>query len=183
MADAEGNPLALLELPAALTDSQRTASHALPKRIPLPQRLQATFASRITSLPAPTRHLLLVAALEGSGNLLIARRAVEGRCGLKHLAPAERLRLVDDATGRLAFRHSLMRSALVDLSTSNQRRSAHRALAEAWTGVPEQRAWHLAQAAIEPDEQIAALLEDAAGVSARRGDGPTRWQRSYMPPH
>ncbi|GAA3367398.1 LuxR family transcriptional regulator [Streptomyces sannanensis] len=174
MADAEGNPLALLELPAALTDSQRTASHALPKRIPLTQRLQATFASRITGLPAPTRHLLLVAALEGSGNLLIVRRAVEGRCGLKHLAPAERLRLVhvDDATGRLAFRHSLMRSAVVDLSTSDQRRSAHRALAEAWTGVLEQRAWHLAQAAVEPDEQIAALLEDAAGVSARRGDGP-----------
>ncbi|MFD7756042.1 AAA family ATPase [Streptomyces sp. NPDC059757] len=174
MADAEGNPLALLELPAALTDSQRTASHALPKRIPLTQRLQATFASRITSLSAPTRHLLLVAALEGSGNLLIVRRAVAGRCGLKHLAPAERLRLVhvDDATGRLAFRHSLMRSAVVDLSTSDQRRSAHRALAEAWTGVPEQRAWHLAQAAVDPDEQIAALLEEGAGISARRGDGP-----------
>ncbi|MCR8576345.1 AAA family ATPase [Streptomyces sp. Isolate_219] len=160
MADAEGNPLALLELPAALTASQRTASHA--------------FATRITSLPAPTRHLLLVAALEGSGNLLIVRRAVEGRCGLKHLASAERLRLVhvDEATGRLAFRHSLMRAAVVDLSTSAQRRSAHRALAEAWTGVPEQRAWHLAQAAVDPDEQIADLLEDAAGISARRGDGP-----------
>ncbi|MFB7311922.1 hypothetical protein [Streptomyces sp. NPDC056192] len=102
------------------------------------------------------------------------RRAVAGRCGLKHLAPAERLRLVhvDDATGRLAFRHSLMRSAVVDLSTSDQRRSAHRALAEAWTGVPEQRAWHLAQAAVDPDEQIAALLEEGAGISARRGDGP-----------
>ncbi|MCZ1005479.1 hypothetical protein O1L68_00385 [Streptomyces lydicus] len=115
-----------------------------------------------------------MAALEGSGNLLIVRRAVEGRCGLKHLAPAERLRLVhvEEATGRLAFRHSLMRSAVVDLSTSDQRRSAHRALAEAWTGVPEQRAWHLAQAAVDPDEQIADLLEEAAGISARRGDGP-----------
>ncbi|GES34709.1 hypothetical protein San01_71970 [Streptomyces angustmyceticus] len=55
---------------------------------------------------------------------------------------------------------------------SDQRRSAHRALAEAWSGVPEQRAWHLAQAAVDPDEQIAGLLEDTAGVSARRGDGP-----------
>ncbi|MFD8938424.1 AAA family ATPase [Streptomyces sp. NPDC059578] len=174
MADAEGNPLALLELPAALTDLQRTESHVLPQRIPLTQRLQATFASRITSLPAPTRHLLLVAALEGSGNQLIVRRAVEGRCDLKHLAPAERLQLVriEEATGRLAFRHSLTRSAVVELSTSDQRRSVHRALAKAWTGVPDQRAWHLAQAAVEPDEQIAGLLEDAAGISARRGDGP-----------
>ncbi|MGC0417370.1 ATP-binding protein [Embleya sp. AB8] len=174
MADAEGNPLALLELPAVLTDSQRSAGQALPGRIPLSRRLQSTFAARITVLPAATRHLLLVAALEGSGNLLVVRRAVAGRCDLKHLAPAERARLVhvDDMTGRLGFRHSLIRSAVVDLSTSDQRRSVHRALAEAWAGVPEQRVWHLAQAAEEPDEQIAALLEETAEVSARRGDGP-----------
>ncbi|OIJ95629.1 AAA family ATPase [Streptomyces colonosanans] len=174
IADAEGNPLALLELPAALTESQRTASQALPKRIPLTQRLQSTFASRIRTLPPATRHLLLVAALEGSGNMLVVRRAVAGRCSLKHLASAERMQLVhvDDTSGRLAFRHSLIRSAVVDLSTSDQRRNVHRALAEAWIKVPEQRAWHLAQAAVEPDEQIAALLEEAADVSACRGDGP-----------
>ncbi|MGW1997636.1 AAA family ATPase [Embleya sp. NPDC001921] len=174
MADAEGNPLALLELPAALTDSQRSAAQTLPVRIPLTQRLQATFASRITALPAATRHLLLVAALDGTGNLLVVRSAVQGRCHLKHLAPAERVRLVhvDDATGRLAFGHPLIRSVVVDLSTSDQRRSVHRALADAWTGVPEQRAWHLAQAAEEPDAQTADLLEEAADVSARRGDGP-----------
>ncbi|MFJ2958472.1 AAA family ATPase [Streptomyces sp. NPDC087270] len=173
-AEAEGNPLALLELPAALTESQRRASQALPQRIPLPQRLQSTFASRITPLPPATRHLLLVAALEGSGNLMIVRRAVAGRCSLKHLAPAERMQLVrvDDASGRLAFRHSLIRSAVVDLSTSDQRRSVHRALAQAWIAVPEQRAWHLAQAAVDPDEQVAALLEEAADTSVRRGDGP-----------
>ncbi|MFI6579665.1 AAA family ATPase [Embleya sp. NPDC050493] len=175
MADAEGNPLALLELPAALTDSQRSAGRALPRRIPLSRRLQAAFASRITMLPAATRHLLLVAALEGSGNLLVVRRAVAGRCDLKHLAPAERVGLVhvDDTTGRLGFRHSLIRSAVVDLSTSDQRRGVHRALAEAWAGVPEQRVWHLAQAAEEPDGQIAALLEETAETGARRGDGPS----------
>ncbi|MFE2267744.1 ATP-binding protein [Streptomyces lavendulae] len=174
IAEAEGNPLALLELPAALTESQRTASRALPGRIPLTRRLQSTFGSRIEDLPPATRHLLLVAALEGSGNLLVVRRAVAGRCDLKHLAPAEHTGLVrvDDATGRLAFRHSLVRSAVVELSTSAQRRNVHRALAEAWTEVPEQRARHLAQAAEEPDEQIAALLEEAADIGARRGDGP-----------
>lgn len=174
MADAEGNPLALLELPAALTDSQRSASQALPKRLPLTHRLQSAFASRIKGLPAATRHLLLVAALEGSGNMQVVRRAVADRCGLEHLAPAERGQLVyvDDVTGRLGFRHSLLRSAVVDLSTSDQRRSVHRALAAAWIGVAEQRAWHLAQAAVEPDEQVAALLEQVADVSAGRADGP-----------
>ncbi|MFE4696258.1 AAA family ATPase [Streptomyces sp. NPDC056738] len=174
IADAEGNPLALLELPAALTESQRTASRALPRHIPLTQRLRSTFASRVRTLPPATRHLLLVAALEGSGNMLVVRRAVAGRCDVKHLAPAERTQLVrvEDATGRLAFRHPLIRSAVVELSTSSQRRNVHRALADAWTAVPEQRAWHLAQAAEEPDEQIATLLEQAADISARRGDGP-----------
>jgi DNA-binding CsgD family transcriptional regulator len=174
MAEAEGNPLALLELPAALTDSQRAASQALPSRIPLSRRLQSTFASRITALPAATRHLLLVAALDGSGSLQVVARAVAGRAGLNHLAPAERIQVVhvDDAAGRLWFRHSLIRSAVVESSTSDQRRGVHRALAKAWEDVPEQRAWHLAQAAVEPDEQIAGLLEQAAEVMARRGDGP-----------
>ncbi|MDV9187042.1 AAA family ATPase [Streptomyces sp. SR27] len=174
IAEAEGNPLALLELPTALTESQRITVRALPSHIPLTRRLQSTFASRISALPPATRHLLLVAALEGSGNMLVVRRAVSGRCSLKHLAPAEHTQLVrvDDSTGRLSFRHSLIRSAVVELSTSAQRRNVHRALAEAWTAVPEQRAWHLAQAAEGPDERIAALLEEVADISARRGDGP-----------
>jgi DNA-binding CsgD family transcriptional regulator len=174
IAEAEGNPLALLELPTTLSDAQRTASRALPNRIPLTRRLQSAFASRIEGLPAATRHLLLVAALEGTGNLPVIRNAVSGRCGLKHLAPAERAGLVqvDETTGRLGFRHSLVRSVVVDLSDSDQRRNVHRTLAEAWRGVPEQRAWHLARAAVDPDEQVAALLEEVSDTSARRGDGP-----------
>ncbi|MEY9928038.1 DNA-binding CsgD family transcriptional regulator [Catenulispora sp. GP43] len=173
MADAEGNPLALLELPAALTDSQRTASQALPRHLPLTRRLQAAFASRVQGLPAATRHLLLVAALESSGSMQVVRRAVAGRCSLKHLAPAENagLVVVDDATGRLSFRHSLVRSAVVELSTSEQRRNVHNALAEAHGGSLELRAWHLALACVEPDERVAALLEQVAGIRAARGDG------------
>jgi AAA ATPase domain len=102
MAEAQGNPLALLELPVALTDSQRAASQNLPERLPLSRRLQDAFASRVTALPAATRHLLLIAALEDSGDLQVLRRAVAGRSHLKHLAAAERAQLirVDDAAGR-----------------------------------------------------------------------------------
>ncbi|MFD4601734.1 ATP-binding protein [Streptomyces sp. NPDC058464] len=172
--EAEGNPLALLELPAALSESQRIASQALPARIPLTERLRSAFAARIRTLPPATRHLLLVAALEGSGSLLTVRRAGAGGRALTSLVPAERARLVrvDETAGRLAFRHSLIRSAVVELSTGDQRRTVHRALADAWHGMPEQRAWHLAQAAVEPDEGIAALLEEAAEAAAHRGDGP-----------
>ncbi|TYK53026.1 helix-turn-helix transcriptional regulator [Actinomadura decatromicini] len=174
MADAEGNPLALLELPTALTDSQRTASQVMPRHLPLTQRLLAAFASRIRHLPAVTRYLLLVAALEGGGNLRVVLQAAADRGDLRHWAPAERGGLVriDESTGRLEFRHPLMRSAVVELSTSEQRRGAHRALAEASVGIPDQRVRHLAQAAVDPDEEVATLLEEAAGRSAARGDGP-----------
>lgn len=173
MAEARGNPLALLELPVALSDSQRTASEALPGHVPLTSRLQAAFASRIDALTAVTRYLLLLAALEGTGDLHVLQQAVAGRCSLKHLGPAERARLIriDDRTGRLTFRHPLTRSAVVDLSTSDQRRNAHRALARPLADQPERQAWHLGQATVAPDEEVAALLELAARSMSRRGDG------------
>lgn len=173
MAEARGNPLALLELPVALSGPQRSAASALPERLPLSRRLQSAFTSRVTGLPAPTRYLLLLAALDGTGDLHVLRRATAGRISLKHLDPAERAQLirVDEPAG-LTFRHPLTRSAVVELSTSTERRSAHRALAGAWQEAPERQAWYLAQAAEAPDERVAALLERAAAVLGRRGDGP-----------
>ncbi|MFD0152880.1 AAA family ATPase [Streptomyces sp. NPDC055721] len=173
MAAAQGNPLALLELPVALSDPQRSAAAGMPERLPLSRRLRSAFASRVTGLPAATRYLLLLAALDGTGDLHVLRRATEGRIALKSLDPAERAQLirVDEPSG-LTFRHPLTRSAVVELSTSSERRSAHRALAQAWQEAPERRAWYLAQAAEAPDEEVAVLLERAAAVLARRGDGP-----------
>lgn len=145
MAEALGNPLALLELSGALTDPQRRGAEALPERLTLSRRLLDVFAPRLAALPAATRHLLLIAALEDSGDLHVLSRAVAGRCDLKHLAPAEHAQLVhvEEMTGRLRFQHPLIRSAVVQLSTSDQRRSAHRALAGALEAVPELQAWHL----------------------------------------
>ncbi|WP_225847481.1 AAA family ATPase [Streptomyces sp. HPF1205] len=62
-AEARGNPLALVELPAALTREQRTTPAAMPAVLPLTDRLQGLFATRVTSLPAASRELLLLAAL------------------------------------------------------------------------------------------------------------------------
>ena len=172
MAEAQGNPLGLLELPVTLTDSQRAAAQPLPDRLPLSRRLQAAFASRVSGLPAATRYLLLLAALDGTGDLKALRRAADGKCALKHLAPAEHAQLIRVAEpSSLTFRHPLTASAVVDLSASDQRRSAHRALADAWQHSPERRAWHLAQAADGPDEQTAALLERVATTVGGRGDG------------
>ena len=171
VAEAQGNPLALLELPAMLSGAQRAAAEALPVVLPLSRRLQALFASRAADLPEPARRLLLLAVLEGSGDVRLLHAAA-GQQDIDDLAPAEQAGLVrvSEGTGRLVFRHPLTRSAIVELSTSGERRRAHRALAAQLADQPERRAWHLGEAAVEPDEQIAGLLEETAQWTLRRAD-------------
>lgn len=172
---AQGNPLALLELPAALSRSQRGALENLPAVLPLSRRMQALFASRIGDLPGMSRRLLLLATLEGTGDLEVlqtAARQADGSTSLDDLADAECQHLVriDEVSRRLSFRHPLVCSAIAEMSTSGERRAAHRALAGALVDDPERRAWHLGEATVEPDETVAGLLEDAARRIMRRGD-------------
>ena len=176
LAEAQGHPLALLELPATLDDPQRRGWAALPPVLPLSRRLRALFAAQVSGLPAPTRQLLLLAALDGTGDLAVlqAPGAVEGaaRREIDDLAPAERagLACVEEDTGRLAFRHPLIRSTVLQLSVSEDVRRAHRTLAARLGDQPERRAWHLGSAALGPDEEVAGLLERVARQMLRRGD-------------
>jgi DNA-binding CsgD family transcriptional regulator len=171
--DSQGNPLALVELPLALSGSKGAVVGGLPRVLPLSDRLRAMFAARVSVLPEETLHLLLIAVFDGSGDLKVLRAALDAPERVADLAPAERARLihVDESTARLNFRHPLMRSALVEISTHEQRRRAHSALAKALSGQPEQRAWHLAEATIGVDESVAVLLEQAAYQMVSRGDG------------
>jgi len=169
---AQGNPLALLELPRALSESQRSATEPLPSVLPLGQRLRELFASRVVRLPAPTRVLLLMAALEGTGDLRVLQ-AARGRDDLlDDLAPAEhdQLARIDENSRQVTFRHPLIRSAAVEVATAAERRRAHQALAAALAGQPERRALHLGEACAEPDEEVAGLLEEAARRISQRGD-------------
>ncbi|MBK3566413.1 AAA family ATPase [Streptomyces sp. MBT62] len=173
LAQAQGNPLALLELPTALDASRGSAGVVLSEVLPLSRRLQDLYASRVAEMPAPTRRLLLLAALEDSGELPVLRAALPGEDVLSLLAPAERaqlLRVEHPGPGRLSFRHPLIRATVVSGSTGVQRLAAHRALAEALIDQPDRRAWHLAEATPEPDERVAALLEHTARRGRRRGD-------------
>ncbi|MFF7190395.1 AAA family ATPase [Streptomyces sp. NPDC008222] len=171
---AQGNPLALLELPAGLSRTQWATLEDLPTVLPLSRRLQATFASRVNSLPSSSQRMLLLAALEGTGELSVLQAAAEclpGNATLDDLAAAERDRLVSVSEARhVVFRHPLICSAVVGMSTSSERRTAHRALAEVLADKPERRAWHLGEATIEPDETVARMLEDAAHRTLRSGD-------------
>ena len=159
LAEAMGNPLALVELSAASGE------------FGLSRRLQSAFGARISHLPALTRQVLLLAALEGTGSQAILEAASPADV-LDALAPAEAISLVqvDTATSKVSFRHPLTRSAVVGLARAAEQRHAHRKLAAALSDDPERRAWHLANAVVRPDEQVAASLEEAAYGRLRRGD-------------
>jgi DNA-binding CsgD family transcriptional regulator len=167
LAEASGNPLALLELPRGLSPAQLDGRAALPETTPLSSRLRSAFVQRIDRLPAETRTSLLIAAVDDSGDLGAVLGAA-GDAGLRAdaLDPAERVGLLQVIDGKIAFRHPLVRSALLESSTDSQRRDAHAALAAALSGGEhaDRCAWHKALATRSADEEVAAALE----ASARR---------------
>jgi DNA-binding CsgD family transcriptional regulator len=171
--EAQGNPLALMELPRWLTDAQRRGCEALPLALPVGRRLPTLFAPRIGQLPGRSRQLLLLMALDGTGELRLLEMGAGDGGWLEHLAAAEQagLAYIDEGTRRPAFRHPLIRSAVVELASAADRRWAHGELAELWADYPDRRAWHLAEAAVGPDEVVAGSLEKAAHHILRRGDG------------
>jgi DNA-binding CsgD family transcriptional regulator len=171
LAQAQGNPLALVELSAALSSPRHYAPAELPDILPLSAPLRSRHAARVALLPAASRRLLLLLALDSAGEPGVLCPGSQDPKVLATLSAAESERLitVDGANRRVAFRHPLMRAAVVEASTLTERCQAHRALARI-RAEPERRAWHLGRATLVPDERVAALLEEAGHRAARRGD-------------
>ena len=172
LGEAAGNPLALLELPSGLSDEQLAGHAGLPEAIPLTARLQTAFQRRVESMPTDTRAVLLLAAADSGGELQVLFQAARAR-GLSEdaLDPAEQADLVVIGAERLSFRHPLVRSAIYESATFNDRRRAHAALAAACSAETQidRRVWHRAVAALTADETIAAELEASADRSRARG--------------
>jgi DNA-binding CsgD family transcriptional regulator len=176
IAEAAGNPLALVEFSREITDAGELAGgFGVSPWVtrPLADRVAERYLARVTGLPAATRRLLLVAAAEPLGDPVLLRLA-GGRLGLGlgDLAPAEAAGLVRfDA--HVAFRHPLVRSAIYRSAPVADRQAAHAALAEVTDAEqdPDHRAWHRAQATFGPDESAAADLEQSANRALGRG-GP-----------
>jgi DNA-binding CsgD family transcriptional regulator len=171
VAETRGNPLALLELPRGLPPTELAGGFALPDAMPLSGRIEASFRRRLDALPADTRELLLVAAAEPVGDPVLVWRAA-GRLGIRAQAatPGADAGLLEFGT-RVRFRHPLVRSAAYRSATLQERQDIHRALAQVTDPKidPDRRAWHRAQAAPGPDEDVAAELERSAGRAQARG--------------
>ena len=175
VAETRGNPLALLELPRGLSVAELAGGFglpgALPGALPLAGRIEDSFRRQIEALPEQARRLLLVAAADPTGDPALMWRAA-GRLGVGTQAagPAAAAGLVEFG-GRVRFRHPLVRSAVYRSASERDRREAHRVLAEATDAAadPDRRAWHRAQAAARPEEDVAAELERSAGRALARG--------------
>ena len=171
VAETRGNPLALVELPRGLTPAQLAGGFALPGAIPLSGRIEASFQRRLDALPADTRRLLQLAAADPAGDpVLLWRAAQRLAIGNQAAGPAAEAGLLEIGA-RVLFRHPLVRSAAYRSASLQERQAVHRALAEATDPRldPDRRAWHRAQAAPEPDEDVAAELERSAGRAQARG--------------
>jgi DNA-binding CsgD family transcriptional regulator len=173
LADAGGNPLALVELPLAVRSGRSEVACALPSLLPLTARLERAFAQRAVELPGATRTLLLIAAIDDHdclSEILAAARELLGMpVGVDAFATAVDAGLVsvDDATVR--FRHPLVRSALYQQAGGPARRAAHAAIATVVSDDPDRRASHRAGATVGQDEAVARGLEAAAARARRRG--------------
>ncbi|MDX6490848.1 MAG: hypothetical protein QOD43_1093, partial [Gaiellaceae bacterium] len=173
LAEAAGNPLALVELPTGLRLENIDEGSLPPSPLPLTARLERAFATQAAELPPATRSLLLVAAVDDGGSLdeiLHATSVLEGTEVLEaSLLPACAAQLIEVEGMRLRFRHPLVRSSIYHAASGAQRRAAQSALSTVLVGQPDRQVWHRAAASIGPDEEVAADLDDAAGRAGRRG--------------
>src|SRR5262249_19479618 len=192
VAETRGNPLALLELPRGLTPAELAGGFGLPA-LQLTSRIEASFGRPLDALPTQTRRLLQLAAADPSGDGSLLWGAA-GRLGIGVQAggPAVEAGL-GEFDGRVRFRHPLARSAAYRSASRAERQQLHAALAEVTDSQldPDRRAWHLAQAVPDKDEEVAAELERSAGRAQARGGvaaaaafleraalltgGPARW--------
>jgi DNA-binding CsgD family transcriptional regulator len=168
----QGNPLALLELSAGLTDEQRAGIEPILGPLPISSHIEHAFLERIRRLPSATQELLLVAATDESGDLTtILDAAARLGIGAEALDDAERARLVRVRGLQIELRHPLVRSAIYQAAPLSQRRAVHAALAAVLVGESraDRRAWHRAAASVEPDPTVVDELEQAAARAHARG--------------
>jgi DNA-binding CsgD family transcriptional regulator len=169
VAETRGNPLAILELPHELAESQLPGGLALPEDHALPRRIEESFLRRLDALPEEARSLLLVVAAEPVDDPLLVWRAAERLdIGPSAADATEGLLAIDE---RVAFLHPVVRSAVYRSASVHERREVHGVLAEVTDAEADadRRAWHLAAAARGPDEDVATELERSAGRAQARG--------------
>ncbi len=172
LAQAAGNPLALVELGRASPLPAAAGDRLSPPPATLTARLEQAFAARLDELSEQARSMLLAAALDGGASLAEVTAAAARLAGrpaeLAQLDAAVDAELVEIVDTEVRFRHPLKRSAARQAASPAQVLAMHGALARV-VADPERQLWHRAMGAVDPDEELAAALEAHAAVARRRG--------------
>ena len=169
VAETRGNPRALLQLPQRVGPTDLAGGFGLPDAMAVPPEIERGVRRQLAQLAHEERRLVLLAAAEPVGDPVLLRRAAE-LLGID-IDAAEAVAEVVEIGARVRFRHPLVRSAVFRLASRRERRSVHRALAEA-TEVetdPDGRAWHAAHSVTGRDDDVATDLEQAASRAQGRG--------------
>jgi DNA-binding CsgD family transcriptional regulator len=162
---AGGNPFYALEIVRQLQRGGVSVEAGQP--LPVPDSLHELVHGRLLALPTETRDLLLAAAAHAHPTLAITEAATGLSCAAG-LMPALEARVVELDGERIRFTHPLLAAGAYELADPRRRREIHELLAELLED-PEARAWQLAASVDQPDEEVAAVLEDAARIARARG--------------
>jgi DNA-binding CsgD family transcriptional regulator len=172
---AGGNPLALVELPASLTQEQRSGRQPLDRALLPTTSVEEAYLERARRLSPDVLTLLVLAAADEFGDrATVVGAAAELGLDPDELAAAETAGLVRVGPEQIEFRHPLARSAVYRGAGFTERDRAHLALARALTGPADadRRAWHRAAATVGTDDDVARELEETAGrARLRAGHG------------
>ncbi|MEV0029671.1 AAA family ATPase [Nocardia sp. NPDC050793] len=163
LAEARGNPLALLELP-------RTDGFALPQTSSVANRVERGFQARLAALPSKVQLLLTLASAEPTGDpALLWAAAGELGIDVDVSSAAEVSGLIEFGT-RVRFCHPLARSAVYRAAEATELHTVHQALAGVTDPITDadRRAWHRAHAGAGPNEAVAAELEASASRAQAR---------------
>ncbi|WP_239165486.1 helix-turn-helix transcriptional regulator [Catellatospora citrea] len=171
VAEAQGNPLALLQLPSFLAPAELTGGFWQPTGHSATSPIEDAYRQQVQALPEDTRQLLLIAATDSTGDAALVWRAAVARGITSAAATAAEAAGLVELGSRVRFRHPLVRSAVYRSASVTDRRAAHLALAEVTDPIhdPDRRAWHRARATTQPDESIASELEQSAARARSRG--------------
>jgi DNA-binding CsgD family transcriptional regulator len=169
---AEGNPLALAELPHALGSTPDVVADIHLRRMALTPALRRSFTQGLGDLPPATRDALLVAAIEDESSLhelVAATRTFAGNptIGVEVFDAARLAGLLGGDDLHLYFRHPLMRPAVLHEETLGRRLAARRAVAEV-VGDGPRRVWHEAQSITGPNEELGDRLEGLYAIGRER---------------
>jgi len=167
-----GNPLAILESARGLSTQQRSDAAPLPTAAAVPDRLREAFTARLQSLPAPSRRLLLLAAVEGRGDVgVVGAAAARWGVSLACVAAAEEVGLVALTGQRITFAHPLIAATVLAVASPEAVRVAHAALADSHlaAGDGDRALMHAGAAALGPDDRLARRLVEAAERDGARG--------------